>query len=164
MERVDSSWSEFLHHKYLAIVQGWLRYWAPSHWKAVSNTPVLVQFKHLHHFLRTELQLWSEGEALSRAVSQNDGGSGRIRRRAPVSGGSRLEGARSLVRIWTVPDGRDCEAADQQIHGRKQGFQKADGAEGGASVGGEVHLVGIWAGGDQSFLVLMWNTVEEVKI
>lgn len=41
------------------------------------------------------------------------------------------------------------QAAEQQVHGWEQGLEQADRAECRAAVGGEVHLVGVGAGGEE---------------
>lgn len=56
---------------------------------------------------------------------------------AQVPGGGHLTRAAS--------DRGDGQATEEQVHGREEGLQEADGAEGRASVRSEVDLVGVGA-------------------
>ena len=102
------------------------------------------QLKYLHYALR------SEGEALPWALSHHSCGGRRLCR---SGGGRHLAGARPLARATSC--WRDGETAEQHVHGGEQGLKEADGAEGGAPVGGEVDLVGVWAGGDEGWLQMV---------
>lgn len=67
----------------------------------------------------------------------------------PLAGGRARAGATSCR--------RNAEASKQHVHGRQQGLQEADRAEGRAPIGGKVYLVGVWAGGDQSWFEFQWS-------
>lgn len=113
---------------------------------------------YLHYTFSAEkdLQLRSKSEALPRAFShRSGGGGGGIWRSGPAPSGRPLARATAC---W-----RDGEAAEQQVHGGKQGLEEADGAEGGAPMGGEVYLVGVWAGGDEGWLELVWSATGREK-
>lgn len=47
---------------------------------------------------------------------------------------------------WAAGDRRDRQATEEEVHGRQQGLQEADGAESRASVWGKVDFIGIGAG------------------
>lgn len=51
-------------------------------------------------------------------------------------------------------DRGDGQAAEEQVHGREEGLQEADGAESRASVRSEVDLVGVGARRLQQSLIL----------
>lgn len=110
---------------------------------------------YLHHTFSTEedLQLRSESEALSWALSHDSGGGRRIGRSGPAARGARPVAGATACR-------RDGEAAEQQVHGGQQGLEEAHRAEGWAAVWGEVYFVGVWAGGDEGWLELVWSAAE----
>lgn len=63
-----------------------------------------------------------------------------------------LAGGGALTRA--ASDRRDRQATEEQVHGGQEGLQQTDGAEGRASIGGEVHLVGVRAGWPEDGLTL----------
>lgn len=98
------------------------------------------------------LQLWSEGETVLGDLSSGAAAA------AAGDGGRVLRGAHA--RAWAAGCRRDSQAAEQQVHGGEQRLGEADGAEGRTPVGGEVYLVGVWAGGDEGWLELVQCAVE----
>lgn len=73
-------------------------------------------------------------------------------RRPPGSLHAQVPGGRRLTRA--AGDRRHGQAAEEQVHGGQEGLEEADGAEGRASVWGEVDFVGVGAGRLQERLVL----------
>lgn len=73
-------------------------------------------------------------------------------RHLPGSLHAQVPGGRRLTRA--AGDRRDGQAAEEQVHGGEEGLEEADGAEGRASVRGEVDFVGVRAGRLQERLVL----------
>lgn len=65
---------------------------------------------------------------------------------------TQVPGGRGLT--WAAGDRRDWQATEEEVHGGQEGLQETDGAESGASVGGEVYLIGIRAGGLEERLFL----------
>lgn len=86
-----------------------------------------------------------ESQALARVLCHRWGGRS-VWRRGPAGSRRALAGARP--RAGATSRRRNAEASEQHVHGREQGLQEADWAEGGAPMGGKVYLVGIRAGGD----------------
>lgn len=70
----------------------------------------------------------------------------------PGSLHAQVPGGRRLTRA--AGDRRHGQAAEEQVHGGEEGLEEADGAEGRASVRGEVDFVGVGAGRLQERLIL----------
>lgn len=65
---------------------------------------------------------------------------------------AQVPGWRGLT--WAASDGRDRQAAEEEVHGGQEGLQKADRAESRASMGGKVDFIGVRAGWLEERLIL----------